>query len=165
MKFRARFALAAAKHASRATEFICFDPVLLSDRNVAAADAQFLSEIGLPKDEPFFGFNALTAESMDERLCFLGDPPNLYLLGEPGASHLIALNTETGRVVCVRYENEGVVFVSSSLHLFAEALCLFHELDDARDFVGQLEKVDPPAAALGAFWRELADDFQALEDL
>jgi hypothetical protein len=164
-EFRPRFARAAAKLASREIEFVCYDPAVLSERNVSPDDINFLSEIGLPKDEPFLGFNALTAASMAERLCFLGDPPNLYLLGEPGTGLVIAVDTSTKQVVRVRYDRDDIVFVSSSLLLLAETLCLFLEQDDSRDFLERLERLDAPAASPGAFWRELADDVQVLENL
>lgn len=138
---------------------------MLSERNVAANDVHFLSEIGLPKDEPFFGFDALTAASMDERLCFLGDPSNLYLLGEPGAGRAVAMDTSTKQIVCVRYDRDDIILVNSSLQLLAETLCLSNEHEDSRDFLECLERLDAPAASRGAFWRELADDLQALEDL
>lgn len=164
-EFRARFARAAAKHASREIEFVCYDPAVLSKRNFSADDVHFLSEIGLPKDEPFLGFNALTAASMAERLCFLGEPPNLYILGEPGAGLVIAMDTSTRQIVCVRYDRDDVVFVSSSLLILAETLCLSLEHENSRDFLERLHRLDALAASLGAFSRELADDVQALEDL
>lgn len=156
----------------------------VSSLPIAAADADWLTNVGLPRSAaPFLGFggefeiNIPTAAE----LWRLNDGGRFRVIGSNGSGDPIAVDTATnGEVVYLNHDSAFQrVFINSSVTKLAEALLAYHRLiaeskaangteayldgnvppEALRKFVSLVTSLDPPALESG-MWVEEFEQLQ-----
>lgn len=138
-------------------EFVVYARSELS--SIAAQDADFLVEQGLPCDAaPFLSFAAYTESQRTHRLSVFGLCDDYFPIGHNGSGDIVAIDRVSREIVYLNHDfNNERVLINSTLLQLAECLCVFQEhlRDNTMAFcLTQIERIDPAAAVPGTMWAE-----------
>ena len=80
------------------------------------------------------------------------------VIGSDGSGSPICLERATGRILLLDHDDDfrTVQFVNSNLTCLAECLLAYMGETSTNEFFIAVRGIDPPAAAVGAFWAEEA---------
>ncbi|MCA1592755.1 MAG: SUKH-4 family immunity protein [Acidobacteria bacterium] len=147
----------------RFSEFITFPSEMIEKSMLSQKDQNFLSGVGLPKSAaPALNFLNLYELQPDfESRSFF---KNYFLIGTGGGERLLAIEKESGAVVCFDLSSEKVssILVNDSLEKFAECLCLFQEYRDRNELDICFEAmcgVDSMLTEYENFWEAETENF------
>ena len=164
---------------------VAFPPAAVSVLPIAAADADWLTTVGLPRSAaPFLSFGsefAINIPTVSE-LWGIEDGSRHRVIGTNGSGDPVAIDTATaGEVVYLNHDNDFQrVLINSTVTQLAETLLLYHRMvaeavvangpeaylhgeippESLRSFVSLLRSLDPPAAARG-MWVEEVEQLEA----
>jgi len=140
------------------SEFVIFELDALLQVPLPAADAKFLSEIGLPASAaPMLDFYAWSADEVASMRVTYGIPGDFFPIGQTNSGDQICVGGPRGAVLYFEHDvaPPPSVFINSSLLLFAESLCVYQQLFVERrhaEVAEALRRIDPPAMLPGAMW-------------
>jgi hypothetical protein len=135
--------------------FVAFSPDALSP--LSEEERRFLCTEGLPSSAaPFLSFCSYSMAEQESLWDSGAIPRHLVPIGMNGSGDLLGIDAHSKAVIYFNHDaNNALVFVNSTLALFAECLCLYQEhlsADTGDACLEAIEKLDPPAAQPGSMW-------------
>ena len=166
---------------------VTFPAAAVSSLPIAAADADWLMRVGLPRSTaPFLDFGSkheINIPTVTE-LWGVKECSQYRAIGSNGSGDPVAIDTASGEIVYLNHDNAFQrVFINSSVTRLAEALLAYHRLiaeaqaangpeafldgnvppSSLSRFVSLLETLDPAALKSG-MWAEELEQFEGRAD-
>lgn len=134
-----------------------FPKKMVESLKISDEDKSILLEVGFPEQSaPFLDFT-YNLERLTELQPNVGKEYDRFrVIGHNGSGDLVCIDESDGSICYHIHDNRMArVFINSSLHQFAESLCLIVETiesDFSKDFLALLSQIDSRACESGTFW-------------